>query len=65
MVYCTCQFDINRREDRDMNNTTNQTTITVSTATAKPQASNAIKKVIIYNRYGRGRTVEKIRGIVI
>jgi hypothetical protein len=44
-----------------MNSTTNQTTITVTTA--KPQANNTIKKVVMFDRYGRAHKVEKLRRI--
>jgi ABC-type enterochelin transport system substrate-binding protein len=61
----SCHLDINTREEKEMNSTTNQTTITVTTATGKAQCDSQIKKVVIYDRYGRAHKVERLRGIVI
>lgn len=46
-----------------MNSTTNQTTVTITTT--KPQTNNTIKKVVIYDRFGKAHKAEKIRGIQI
>lgn len=51
-----------------MQQTMNQTAITINVTTAKPQASasgSAIRKVKIYDRRRGERVIEKVRGITI
>jgi hypothetical protein len=50
-----------------MQQTVNQTAITINTTTAKPQTvgDNLIRKVKVYDRRRGERVIEKVRGITI